>query len=69
MDTVPRPRGRPITTGKTPMRQFRMSESEFAKVRAAAEVAGLSWSEWVRRVLVRAARGELRKKGPDEPDV
>jgi predicted HicB family RNase H-like nuclease len=52
----PRKRGRPPTTGITPQRQVRIPDAEWEAYNKLAEKAGLTISEWIRRVLRRAAR-------------
>lgn len=56
----PRRRGRPAT-GRDPQRQFRMSDAEFAEVKAACEAAGVTLSEVVRKKLLSWARSTNRK--------
>ncbi len=51
--------GRPAT-GQTPKRNFRMDDADWALVEQAAQVAGLSVSEWIRERLLTAAK-RLRK--------
>ena len=44
------------------MRQFRMADTDFEHVRLAAVAAQLSWSEWVRKTILRAAKRKLKKE-------
>lgn len=50
-----RKRGRPAT-GETPLRHVRIADALWKRVEAAALAAGENTSEWVRRVLDRAAK-------------
>jgi hypothetical protein len=50
-------RGRPYTGGPTPQRQLRMSDRDFARIKARAEAAGQTPSEWMREVLLKALGG------------
>lgn len=53
-------RGRPAT-GKTPHRFFRMPDEDWQKVKDAADLEGVTASDFVRDVLLRAADRVLKK--------
>lgn len=55
-----RGRGRPAT-GQTPKRYFRMDDDSWQRIVDAAEVAGETVSEYVRRVLLRDANRTLKQ--------
>ena len=54
-----RGRGRPAT-GITPIRYFRMDDEAWASVERAAEMAGVTVSEWIRERLLKAVKRESR---------
>lgn len=54
-----RGRGRPAT-GITPIRYFRMDDEGWATIEKAAELAGVTVSEWIRERLMKAAKRESR---------
>lgn len=56
--TEKRKRGRPKTTGKTPLRSIRVSDTEWAAWRAKAESQNLTITEWLRK---------LAQKGVEHP--
>lgn len=56
-----RPRGRPKTTGTSPIKELRIPEAEFAKQKEAADAQEMKWSTWAREVLNRVAARQLGK--------
>jgi hypothetical protein len=54
-----RPVGRPAT-GKTPQRQIRCPDDEWALFERAASAEGVSVAVWLRQVALRAAKRALR---------
>jgi predicted HicB family RNase H-like nuclease len=61
-----RPKVREDAAKSTPV-QIRMTEAEKAAFNAAAELAGISLSAWMRERLRTASRKELRDAGRDVP--
>lgn len=57
---TPRRMGRPAT-GKTPLRSFRISDADYDLICRAAEVQGVTTSDWLRDVATRAARRVIRQ--------
>ena len=55
-------RGRPFTErGVAPMRYLRVHSDDWARIEAAAEIAGVSASEFVRAAALEAARSGARQ--------
>lgn len=51
--------GRPYAGGPRPQRQYRMADEDYELIRRAAKADGKTLSEWIREVLLRAARRKL----------
>ena len=58
--------GRPVTTGKTPVRQIgRIPEEDWQRMKAAAKASGQTFTDWAWAALIRAA--ERPTRGPRRP--
>lgn len=55
-------RGRPVTTGTTPMRSIRVPEDEWQAWATAAEADGQALGAWIRAACGKALAAHARRK-------
>ena len=61
MNKPKRKRGRPYAGGPTPVRKMRIKDEDWAVLQQAAELQGLTVSEFCRTAVLKAARQAIRE--------
>ena len=61
MNKPKRKPGRPYAGGPTPIRKLRVRDEDWALIQKAAEIQGLTVSEFCRTTVLKAARKVIRK--------